>query len=134
VPDRPPSPRIALGALALGVAFVGANLAFTQDRPAFAASPWHNDPFHAVVLAAIFTTTILVAAIAVRMLAWTAPGGGRDRERQLNRAAGVLTAVTAIAAAFQWTSVAAHDHGRTWNGSNGGRSPAMRPGPPARSS
>ncbi|MGH2908315.1 MAG: hypothetical protein ACRDK8_03335, partial [Solirubrobacteraceae bacterium] len=40
-------------------------------------------------------------------------------EQQLNRAAGLLTAVTAIAAAFQWTSGAAHDHGPTWNGSTG---------------
>lgn len=103
-----------LGALALGLLFEATNLVGTQDKAVYARVPWHADPFHAVVLAAVLTVAMVVVAIAARMLVWAAPGTA-DREWQMARAAGVLTAVVSIAAGFQWDSVAAHDQGRTWN-------------------
>lgn len=106
--------RTVLGALALGLLFETTNLVGTQDKAVYAHVPWHDDPFHAAVLAGVFTVAMLLAAIAARMLVWTAPGAA-DRQWQMARAAGVLTAVVALAAGFQWVSVAAHARGGAWN-------------------
>lgn len=108
--------RTVAGALALAALFEVANVIGTQDKTVFAATPWHDDPFHAVLLAAMFMVGMLAAAIAARMLLWSAPGAV-DRARQMLRAAGVVVTAIAIAAGFQWASVAAGRGARVWNGS-----------------
>ncbi len=106
--------RIVAGALAVGFLFEVANLIGTQDKTIFAVTPWQDDPYHAVLLAALFTVAMLSAALGARMLVWSAAGAG-DRARQMLRGAGVLVGVITIAAGFQWAAVASGRHARTWD-------------------
>ena len=73
--------RIVAGALAVGFLFEVANLIGTQDKTIFAVTPWQDDPYHAVLLAALFTVAMLSAALGARMLVWSAAGAGTARVR-----------------------------------------------------
>lgn len=84
-----------------------------QDRAAWAASPWREDPYHTVVSLAQFTVLMLGLVTALRLLARRAPGAP-DRAQQLARAAGATTALIAVALAFEWTAVLNGAHGWTW--------------------
>jgi len=93
--------RASLGAAGV---FEVLTLPETQVRSVWAASPWRQDPYHTVVLLAQFAVAMLALAMALRLLARRAPGG-QDRARQMVRAAGVMTAITGLALAFEWAAV-----------------------------
>jgi hypothetical protein len=76
----------------------------TQDKTIWAVSPWREDPYHTVVLLAGFAVPMLALAIALRLLAWRAPGGP-DRAQQTVRAAGVMTAMIGLTLAFEWAAI-----------------------------
>lgn len=76
----------------------------TQDKTVWAVSPWREDPYHTVVLLAEFAVAMLAVVIALRLLAWRAPGGP-DRAQQTVRAAGVMTAMIGLTLAFEWVAV-----------------------------
>ncbi|MFE3654050.1 hypothetical protein ACFXO2_40815 [Streptomyces sp. NPDC059152] len=74
-----------------------------------AASPWQDDPYDAVVSLTQFTVPVLALAIAVRMLVWRGPGGP-DRAQQTGRAAGAMTVLIGLTAAFEWAAVLVGAH------------------------
>lgn len=116
--DRPAplqARRLVCGALALGLLFELAGGLGTQDKAIYRAMPWHDDPYHAVLLAALLTVGPLMVVLGARMLVWSAPGR-HDRARQMLRAAGVLVAAIAIASGLEWAAVAEHARARAWNG------------------
>jgi hypothetical protein len=95
--------RASLGA---AVAFESLTLPETQAAPVEAASPWRQDPYHTVVLLAQFAVAMLALALVLRFLVRRSPGG-RDRERQMVRAAVLTTATVGMAVAFEWAAVIA---------------------------
>lgn len=98
--------RAVLAGLALACLFEALTVFATQDKGVRAQSPWQDDPYDAAVSLAQFAVPMLAAVIALRLLAWRAPGGP-DRERQTVRAAGAMTALVGITLAFEWAAVAA---------------------------
>ena len=68
----------------------------TQDKTAWAASPWREDPYHTVVSLAQFAVPMFALVIALRLLAWRAPGVAAWARR---RAMTVFVALSAVAAA-----------------------------------
>lgn len=98
--------RASAVAAGLGSAAVFESLAVvsTQVRSVRAASPWQQDPYNAVVGLAQVAVPMLGLVILLRLLAWRAPGGP-DRERQVVRAAGAMTALVGLALAFEWAAV-----------------------------
>ncbi|MFD8723358.1 hypothetical protein ACFV2H_36650 [Streptomyces sp. NPDC059629] len=78
----------------------------TQDKTVRAASPWQDDPYDVVVSLTQFTVPMLALVIALRLLAWRAPGGA-DRARQTVRAAGAMTTLVGLTLATEWAAVVA---------------------------
>lgn len=111
------SERTPAGAIWASLATAGVFEALTvlelQDKTVWAASPWREDPYHTVVGLAESMVVVLAAAIAVRLLAWRAPGG-RDRARQTMRAAGAVTAIIGLTLAFEWVAVIAGANSPAW--------------------
>jgi hypothetical protein len=107
--SRRASPAVILASLGAAGLFEVLTLAATQDKTVRAASPWQDDPYDAMVSLAEFAVPMLALVIALRLFAWRAPGGP-DRERQMVRAAGAMTAVIAITLAFEWAAVIAGAH------------------------
>ncbi|MFJ9151976.1 hypothetical protein ACIRP7_28860 [Streptomyces sp. NPDC102270] len=83
---------VALGAAA---AFEALTVLETQDKTVRAASPWQDDPYDVMVSLVQFTVPMLALVIALRLLAWRAPGGA-DRARQTLRAAGVMLTLAGL--------------------------------------
>ncbi|MFI1096363.1 hypothetical protein [Streptomyces sp. NPDC020917] len=110
--------RAALAAVlaALGTAAVceGLTLLATHDKSVRAASPWQDDPYDVMVSLAQFTVPMLGLVIALRLLVWRAPGGP-DRAQQTARAAGVMTALAGLTAAFEWAALAGGRHRSAWD-------------------
>lgn len=90
--------------------FEASTLPATQDKTVRAASPWQDDPYDVVVSLAQFTVPVLAAVIALRLLAWRAPGGA-DRARQTVRAAGAMTTLVGLTVASEWAAVVAGTRG-----------------------
>ncbi|MGW5464167.1 hypothetical protein [Streptomyces sp. NPDC003996] len=92
----------------LGVAgvFEALTVLATQDKAVRAASPWQEDPYDVVVSLAQFTVPMLALVIALRLLAWRAPGGA-DRVQQTVRAAGVMVTLIGLTVVFEWAAVIA---------------------------
>ena len=111
----PRARRTILTALVLSLLFEVANVIGTPDKTVYAVVPWHDDPYHAVLLAAMFTVAMVAVVLGARMLAWSAPGAA-DRARQMLRASGVLVAAIGIASGFQWAAVFAGAHAASWDG------------------
>ena len=92
----------------LGVAgvFEALTVLETQDKTVRAASPWQDDPYDVVVSLTQFTVPMLALVIALRLLAWRAPGGA-DRARQTVRAAGAMITLVGLTLATEWAAVVA---------------------------
>jgi hypothetical protein len=92
--------------VSLGVAgvFEALTVLETQDKTVRAASPWQDDPYDAVVSLAQFTVPMLALVIALRLLAWQAPGGA-DRAQQTVRAAGAMITLVGLTLVFEWAAV-----------------------------
>jgi hypothetical protein len=106
--------RPAIVALGSAVLFEALTVLATQDKSVRAVMPWQDDPYDVLVSFAMFAVPMLVAAIALRLPAWRAPGG-QDRAQQTARAAGTVTAVIGMTLAAQWAAVAARAHAPEWN-------------------
>ncbi|WP_369392916.1 hypothetical protein AB5J72_39050 [Streptomyces sp. CG1] len=91
----------------LGVAgvFEAWTVLATQDKTVRAASPWQDDPYDVVVSLTQFTVPALALVIALRLLAWQAPGGP-DRARQTVRAAAAMITLVGLTLATEWAAVA----------------------------
>jgi hypothetical protein len=76
----------------------------THDRTVRAASPWRDDPYHAVVGLAELAVPWLGLLVVLRLFAWRAPGGP-DRAQQTARAAGTIATLVGVASAFEWAAV-----------------------------
>ena len=103
--------RAALGA---AVVFEALTVVATHDKAVRAASPWQDDPYDAMVSLAQFTVPVLALVIALRLLVWRAPGGP-DRAQQTARAAGLMTALAGLTAAFEWAALAGGRHRSAWD-------------------
>lgn len=101
--ERTERPRAVLAGLALACLFEALTVVETQDKGVRAVSPWQDDPYDVAVSLAQFAVPMLAAVIALRLLAWRAPGGP-DRERQTVRAAGAMTALVGLTLAFEWAA------------------------------
>ncbi|GAA2125907.1 hypothetical protein [Actinomadura napierensis] len=97
-------PRAVWASLGLACLFEAMTVLATQDEDVRAVSPWQDDPYDAMVSLAQFAVPMLAAVIALRLLAWRAPGGP-DRVRQTVRAAGAMTALVGLTLAFEWAAV-----------------------------
>lgn len=93
----------SLGAAAV---FEALTVLSTQNKTVRAASPWQEDPYDAVVSLAQFTVPMLGLAIALRLLAWRAPGGV-DRARQTARAAAAMVTLAGLTVVAEWAAVIA---------------------------
>lgn len=89
----------------------------TQDKKAWAASPWREDPYHTVVSLAQFAVPMIGFAIAARLLAPRSPDDP-DRAQQMVRAAGAITALIGLTFAFEWAAVIHRAHGWSWGAWN----------------
>ncbi|MFD8395373.1 hypothetical protein ACFV2N_40810 [Streptomyces sp. NPDC059680] len=78
----------------------------TQDKTVRAASPWQDDPYDVVVSLAQFAVPMLALVIALRLLAWRAPGGA-ERVRQTARAAGAMVTLVGLTVVSEWAAVIA---------------------------
>ncbi|MER6024972.1 hypothetical protein [Streptomyces sp. NPDC001851] len=78
----------------------------TQDKTVRAASPWQDDPYDVVVSLTQFTVPVLALVIALRLLAWRAPGGA-DRVRQTVRAAAAMVTLVGLTVVSEWAAVVA---------------------------
>ncbi|MEU8975100.1 hypothetical protein AB0D11_38665 [Streptomyces monashensis] len=92
--------------LATAAVFEALTVLETQNKTVRAASPWQDDPYDVMVSLAQFTVPMLALVIALRLLAWRAPGGA-DRAWQTMRAAGVMTTLVGLTLAFEWVAVIA---------------------------
>ncbi|MDL4816605.1 hypothetical protein [Actinomadura opuntiae] len=108
-------PRAVPAGLGLACLFEALTVLATQDEGVRAMSPWQDDPYDAMVSLAQFAVPALAAVIALRLLAWRAPGGP-DRLRQTVRATAAMTALIGLTLAFEWAAVAAARpaRGTTW--------------------
>ncbi|QKG23863.1 hypothetical protein ACTIVE_5506 [Actinomadura verrucosospora] len=111
--ERTRPPRAVLAGLALACLFEALTVLETQGGDVRAARPWQDDPYNTAVSLARFAVPMLGAVIALRLLAWRAPGGP-DREHQTVRAAGALTALVGLTLAAEWAAVAVVR--RSWTG------------------
>ncbi|MEV5877357.1 hypothetical protein AB0L75_24630 [Streptomyces sp. NPDC052101] len=94
---------VSLGGAAV---FEALTVLATQDKTVRAVSPWQDDPYDVMVSLAQFTVPMLALVIALRLLAWRAPGGA-DRARQTMRAAGAMTTLVGLTLAFECVAVIA---------------------------
>ncbi|WP_203965027.1 hypothetical protein [Actinocatenispora thailandica] len=106
--DRAAVAAICASLLAAG-AFEAPTVLATQDRTVWAASPWRDDPYHAVLGLAELAVPALGLLIVLRLFGWRAPGRS-DRGQQTVRAAGTMTALAGAALAFEWAAVLAGAH------------------------
>lgn len=108
--DRKRNGRVSPSAIwaSLGAAgvFEALTALETQDKTVGAASPWRADPYHVMVCLAQFTVPVLALVIALRLLAWRAPGGA-DRVRQTVRAAGTMVVLIGLTVGSEWVAVIA---------------------------
>lgn len=104
--------RVSLGTAVL---FEALTVPATQHTPARAAAPWQDDPYHTMVFLAEFAVPVLALLIALRLLAWQAPGGP-DRAQQTVRAAGLMTSLVGLTAASEWAALLGGQHRAAWNG------------------
>ncbi len=95
--------RTALGAAGL---FEVLTVLETQDQAVWALSPWREDPYHTVVSVSVFAVPMLALAIALRLLAWRAPGGP-ERAQQTVRAAGAMSGSIGLTLVVEWMAVIA---------------------------
>lgn len=93
--------RASLGAAAV---FEALTVPETQDKTIWAVSPWREDPYHTAVSLTEFAVPMLMLVIALRLLAWRAPGGP-DRAHQTARAAALMTAMIGLTLACEWAAV-----------------------------
>jgi hypothetical protein len=107
--SRRASPAVILASLGVAFLFEALTLVATQDTRVRATSPWQDDPYDAMVSVAEFTVPMLALVIALRLLAWRAPGGP-DRERQTVRAALAMTALVGCTLAAEWAAVVVGAH------------------------
>src|SRR4051812_19110516 len=98
-------------ALVVAGAFEAVTVPGTQNQTLWAAGAWEEGPYPAVVSLAQLAVPALVLLIAVRLLAWRAPGSA-DRTRQTRRAAGVMVAVIGFTLAVEWAAVAVNGASR----------------------
>jgi hypothetical protein len=105
---------IALG-LVTAVLFELVTVLATQYKPVRAVSPWQDDPYDTVVSVTQFTVPVLAVMVAVRLVAWRAPGR-KDRAQQLIRAVAVLLAMVTLTLGFEWGAVVVAAHRESWNG------------------
>ncbi|MCW2859507.1 MAG: hypothetical protein JWP48_1215 [Actinoallomurus sp.] len=108
------SPAVILASLGTAGLYEVLTVLATQDKTVRAASPWQDDPYDAVVSLTQFAVPMLGLVIALRLLAWRAPGGP-DRERQMVRAAGAMTALIGLTLVFEWAAVIGGAHAPSWN-------------------
>ncbi|MER6121800.1 hypothetical protein ABT173_03695 [Streptomyces sp. NPDC001795] len=97
---------VVLASLGTAGVFEALTLLATQDKTVRAASPWQDDPYDVVVSLTQFTVPMLALVIALRLLAWQAPGGA-DRARQTVRAVGAMTALVGLTVVSEWAAVIA---------------------------
>jgi hypothetical protein len=116
--ERQHARAVVLGCLGGAAVFEVLTVVATQDKAIRAVSPWQDDPYDAVVSLAQLTVPMLGLVIALRLLAWRAPGGP-DRVRQTVRAAGTMTALVGLTLAFEWAALALREHAPSWNGRTG---------------
>ncbi|HEX3955022.1 MAG TPA: hypothetical protein VHZ03_00145 [Trebonia sp.] len=107
------SAAAVLASLGAAVVFEALTVPATQDTTVWAASPWKEDPYHTVVSLAQFAVPMLALVIALRLLAWRAPGGP-DRAQQAVRAAGAMTALIELTLAFEWAAVIGRMRAWSW--------------------
>lgn len=100
------SSAVVWGSLALAVVFEALTVLETQDKTVRAASPWQDDPYDVMVSLAQFTVPMLALVIALRLLAWRAPGGA-DRVQQTVRAAGAMVTLVGLTVVSEWAAVIA---------------------------
>ena len=96
---------VTLAGLGVAVAVEALTVLATHDKTVRAVSPWQDDPYDVALSHSQFAVPMLAAVIAVRLLAWRAPGG-QDRARQVVRATGMMTALIGLTLAFEWAAVA----------------------------
>jgi hypothetical protein len=113
--ERPPALAAIMASLGTAGLFEVLALVATHLRTVRRASPWQDDPYDLVVSLSEFAVPMLALVIALRLLAWRAPGGP-DREQQTLRAAGTMTALVTLTLAFEWAAVAVGAHRPRWNG------------------
>lgn len=106
--------RTILATLGTAGFFEVATVLATQDKTIRAVSPWQDDPYDAMVSLTQFAVPMLALVIALRLLAWRAPGG-QDRERQVVRAAAAMTALVGATLLAEWAAVAVGAHASSWN-------------------
>jgi hypothetical protein len=103
------SPAVILASLGAAGLFEVLTMLETQDKTVRAVSPWQDDPYDAVVSLTQFAVPMLALVIALRLLAWRAPGGP-DRARQMVRAAGAMTTLIGLTLVFEWAAVIGRAH------------------------
>jgi hypothetical protein len=108
-----PALSVLLGGVLTAGLFEALTVLATQDRAVRTASPWQDDPYDAVVSLTQFTVPMLALVIAVRLVAWGAPGAP-DREHQLLRASGAMTALVGLTAVFEWVALVRREHAASW--------------------
>lgn len=99
--------------LLAALVFEGSTLLATQAKAAWAASPWQDDPYHAVLCLTQIMVPLLAVVITVRLFAWRAPGS-RDRASQSVRAAEAMTTLVWITLASEWIAVVGRQHMKIW--------------------
>jgi hypothetical protein len=73
---------VTLAGLGVAVVFEALTVLATHDKTVRAVSPWQDDPYDVALSHSQFAVPMLAAVIALRLLAWRAPGG-QDRARQV---------------------------------------------------
>lgn len=104
---------VPLAGLGVAVVFEALTVLATHDKTVRAVSPWQNDPYDVALSHAQFAVPMLASLIALRLLAWRAPGR-QDRARQVARATGIMTAIIGLTLAFEWAAVAVGAHASAW--------------------
>ncbi|WP_217553719.1 hypothetical protein [Streptomyces sp. GbtcB6] len=103
--DRAAS-AVVLVSLGTAGVFEALTLLATQDKTVRAASPWQDDPYDVAVSLTQFTVPVLALVIALRLLAWQAPGGA-DRAWQTVRAVAAMTTLVGLTVVSEWAAVIA---------------------------
>jgi hypothetical protein len=110
---RASSLAVTLAGLGVAVVFEALTVLATHDKAVRAVSPWQDDPYDVALSHSQFAVPMLAAVIALRLLAWRAPGG-QDRAWQVVRATGMMTALIGLTLVFEWAAVAVGAHAPAW--------------------
>lgn len=109
------SPAVILASLGAAGLFDALTVLGTQDKSVRAVSPWHEDPYDAVVSLCQLAVPMLGLVILLRLLAWRAPGGP-DRGQQTARAAGAMLTLVVLTLVAEWSAVIGGVNDSVWNG------------------